>query len=406
MLNFLITSAYAQGSGDLPSSGGFGGPAGELLILAIACVAFLALVKVFSRWPKAEPWLLAAAIAAFIPLASFLLFMVTGGAANHYETAPGVVIASLVLGVVWCLAKTKTSWLGVPAAGKSATGSFAGASLLLIVPMALFWLFEFRNILQVLYTAEGRFLLACIVAYAVGCTWWFLQTGSLRLKSGSGDRLDEITGSEQLSSRRKPRVSNAPPARDLEREVPGMDQHAGTRIVPAVTAPIQSESLPTQPGAHSKIFISYRRQDSADITGRIYDRLIQRFGKEQIFKDVDSIPLGVDFREHLNRMVGNCDVVLAVMGDRWLTADDPDRKRRLDDPKDFVRIELEAALERKIPVIPVLVREAQMPKEKELPAALAALAYRNGIAVRTDPDFHHDMDRLIAGVESHFSNRS
>ena len=105
-------------------------------------------------------------------------------------------------------------------------------------------------------------------------------------------------------------------------------------------------------------------------------------------------------------MVGNCDVVLAVMGDRWLTADDPDRKRRLDDPKDFVRIELEAALERKIPVIPVLVREAQMPKEKELPAALAALAYRNGIAVRTDPDFHHDMDRLIAGVESHFSNRS
>jgi len=346
---------------------------------------------------------MAAALAAFIPLASLLLFMVTGGAANHYETAPWVVIAALTLGIIWCLAKTRTSWLGAQAAGKPATGSFAGASLLLMAPMAFFWLFQFRNIYQVLYTAEGLFLLACIVAYAVGCTWWFVHTRSLRLETGSGDRRDEITGNEQLSTTREPRAREAP-SRTREPEVPGMDQT--TRIAPATTAPIESESRPLPLGAHSKIFISYRRQDSADITGRIYDRLIQRFGKEQIFKDVDSIPLGVDFREHLNRMVGNCDVVLAVMGDRWLTADDPDRNRRLDDPKDFVRIELEAALERKIPVIPVLVREAQMPEERELPAALAALAYRNGIAVRTDPDFHHDMDRLIVGVESHLSNRS
>ena len=373
------------------------------MLLAIACLAFLSLVKLFSRWPKTEPWLMAAALAAFIPLASLLLFMVTGGAANHYETAPWVVIAALTLGIIWCLAKTRTSWLGAQAAGKPATGSFAGASLLLMAPMAFFWLFQFRNIYQVLYTAEGLFLLACIVAYAVGCTWWFVHTRSLRLETGSGDRRDEITGNEQLSTTREPRAREAP-SRTREPEVPGMDQT--TRIAPATTAPIESESRPLPLGAHSKIFISYRRQDSADITGRIYDRLIQRFGKEQIFKDVDSIPLGVDFREHLNRMVGNCDVVLAVMGDRWLTADDPDRNRRLDDPKDFVRIELEAALERKIPVIPVLVREAQMPEERELPAALAALAYRNGIAVRTDPDFHHDMDRLIVGVESHLSNRS
>ena len=153
----------------------------------------------------------------------------------------------------------------------------------------------------------------------------------------------------------------------------------------------------------NRIFISYRRHDSADVTGRIYDRLIQRFGKDQIFKDVDSIPLGVDFREHLGGVVGSCNLVLAVIGDQWLGASAGGDTRRLDDSKDFVRIELESALERKIPVIPLLVRGALVPNEGELPPSLAPLAYRNGIAVRSDPDFHRDMDRLIAGLEAHLS---
>lgn len=137
------------------------------------------------------------------------------------------------------------------------------------------------------------------------------------------------------------------------------------------------------------------------MVGRIYDRLVERFGKQQVFKDVDSIPLGVDFRKHLQKIVGSCDIFLAVMGDHWLETGGAAGKKRLDDPKDFVRIELEAALQRDIPVVPVLVRNARVPEESELPVTLAALAYRNGMAVRPDPDFHRDMDRLIEGVQSH-----
>jgi formylglycine-generating enzyme required for sulfatase activity len=143
----------------------------------------------------------------------------------------------------------------------------------------------------------------------------------------------------------------------------------------------------------SKVFISYRRDDSADVAGRIYDRLIARFGTGNVFKDVDSIPLGIDFRQHLTR---------AVIGRDWLRITNEAGQRRLDDPRDFVRIEIEAALQRDIPVIPLLVQRASMPAEEELPESLRGLAYRNGIAVRADPDFHRDMDRLIGQMERLF----
>ena len=146
------------------------------------------------------------------------------------------------------------------------------------------------------------------------------------------------------------------------------------------------------------IFISYRRDDSADIAGRIYDRLVQKFGREVIFKDVDTIPFGVDFRKHLNDAVEKCSVLLAVIGRQWLNMPNEAGKRRLDNPADFVRIEIEAALERNIPVVPLLVRGASMPKPGDLPSCLENLAYRNGLPVRSDPDFHRDMDRLIAGL--------
>ena len=184
---------------------------------------------------------------------------------------------------------------------------------------------------------------------------------------------------------------------------------------PPLLAPSASHARETQVASESsvdslsqrrKIFLSYRREDSADVVGRIYDRLVERFGKEQVFKDVDSIPLGVDFRKHLVQMVGSCDILLIVIGVNWLTADHPGGKKRLDDVKDFVRIELEAALQRNIPLIPILVHGAQVPEEGELPTTLAALAYRNGMAVRSDPDFHRDMNRLIEGIQSHLFNNS
>ncbi len=145
----------------------------------------------------------------------------------------------------------------------------------------------------------------------------------------------------------------------------------------------------------SKILISYRREDSADVTGRIYDRLIQQFGQEAIFKDVDSIPLGVDFRIYLDEQVAKCEVFLAVIGRDWMKKRGSKGKSRLDDPGDFVRIEIESALKRQIPVIPVLVSGASIPPAERLPTSVQDLSYRNGIAVRVDPDFHRDMDRLI-----------
>jgi len=149
------------------------------------------------------------------------------------------------------------------------------------------------------------------------------------------------------------------------------------------------------------IFISYRRSDSADNAGRIYDRLVEEFGEDPIFKDVDSIPLGSDFKEYLNQKVSECNVLLAIIGDRWLDASDETGKKRLEDPDDFVRVEIESALDKGIPVIPLLVRGAQMPVEEDLPPSLRKLVYRNGLQIRPDPDFHHDMDRLVSAVDKY-----
>ncbi len=148
----------------------------------------------------------------------------------------------------------------------------------------------------------------------------------------------------------------------------------------------------------SKILISYRREDSADVTGRIYDRLIQVF-PQSVFRDVDSIPLGVDFRTYLDEQVAKCDVFLAVIGRDWMKAKGRKGKSRLEDPSDFVRIEIESALKRQIPVIPVLVGGAKIPEAQRLPTSIQDVSYRNGIVVRPDPDFHKDMDRLIAHLK-------
>lgn len=147
------------------------------------------------------------------------------------------------------------------------------------------------------------------------------------------------------------------------------------------------------------IFISYRRNETSDVTGRLYDRLIQQFGTGHIFKDVDSIPLGVDFKEYLDEVVSKCKVLIAVIGKNWLNAKTTNGQFSLEDARDFLRIEIESALKRNIPVIPALVQGARIPREDELPPSLKNLTYRNGIPIRSDPDFHKDVDRLISGLE-------
>jgi hypothetical protein len=148
------------------------------------------------------------------------------------------------------------------------------------------------------------------------------------------------------------------------------------------------------PPAPGRIFISYRREETAYPAGWLYDRLAHRFADGQVFKDVDSIELGDDFVEVISSAVGSCDVLLALIGDRWLTITDEDGQRRLDDPNDFVRLEIEAALTRNVRVIPILVEGARMPRAAELPPSLARLVRRQALELNP-ARFDFDTGRLL-----------
>ena len=147
-----------------------------------------------------------------------------------------------------------------------------------------------------------------------------------------------------------------------------------------------------------RIFISYRRDDSAGYAGRIYDRLATHFGKDAIFMDVDTIAAGLDFVEVLENAVQSCDVLVALIGRQWLNIKDAAGKRRLDNPQDFVRIEVTAALNRGIRVIPVLVDGTPMPNSDQLPSDLKLLARRNAVPV-SHYSFHNDANRLIEQLD-------
>jgi hypothetical protein len=147
------------------------------------------------------------------------------------------------------------------------------------------------------------------------------------------------------------------------------------------------------------IFISYRREDSAGFAGLIYDRLTQRLGRESVFFDVDNIPVGLDFVDVLSERIEQCDALIAIIGRNWLTSADRRDRRRLDDPNDFVRIEIEAALHRNVPVIPVLVDGAVMPQANDLPDSLKKLVHRKGIEI-SHARFNADVERLTRALSS------
>jgi SIR2-like domain/TIR domain len=146
-----------------------------------------------------------------------------------------------------------------------------------------------------------------------------------------------------------------------------------------------------------RIFISYRRRDTEWPAARLYELMVENFDSEQVFKDVDSIDPGDDFVQRVTAAVRSCDVLLALIGPQWLTITNENGQRRLDNPKDLVRVEIETALKlKKIRVIPILVLPAQMPREDELPAPLAPLVRRN--AVEISPQ-RFDTERLIETVQ-------
>jgi TIR domain len=153
------------------------------------------------------------------------------------------------------------------------------------------------------------------------------------------------------------------------------------------------------------VFVSYRREESGYAAGRLADRLIDRFGVEQVFIDVETIEPGADFAEAISRAVDACLVLVAVIGPGWLAAADEQGGRRLDDPDDLVRLEIGAALARQVRVIPVLVEGAVMPRRTDLPDSLAALARRNAFRIRHE-SFRDDAGRLVSAIERVLAGRS
>jgi hypothetical protein len=145
------------------------------------------------------------------------------------------------------------------------------------------------------------------------------------------------------------------------------------------------------------VFISYRRKDSEGESGRLFDDLISHFGSESVFMDVSAIEPGRDFRKAIDQSVTTCSVLLAIIGLEWTELRDPLGRRRLEDPNDFVRLELASALRRDIPVIPVLVRGAKMPDIEQLPPDLKELVYRNAVEL-THARWKSDVQLLLRAL--------
>lgn len=144
-----------------------------------------------------------------------------------------------------------------------------------------------------------------------------------------------------------------------------------------------------------KIFLSYRRQDSSAEAGRLYDHLEEVFGKINVVKDVMSFQPGEDFVKAIDQSLQESSVLLALIGNEWVNAIGSSGSRRIDEPNDYVRREIESALKSNMRVIPILLGDTQMPDAKALPATIAKLAYINAARLRPDPDFKHDCQILI-----------
>jgi ankyrin repeat protein len=148
------------------------------------------------------------------------------------------------------------------------------------------------------------------------------------------------------------------------------------------------------------VFISYRRNDAAGSAGRVYDRLVDRLGRERVYRDVDSGQPGEDFVETIGRKVRECDVLLALIGPGWLRSVDEAGGWRLANEDDLVRVEIATALDRGIRVIPILLEGAKLPRAGDLPSSLAKLAHRNAVEVR-DTHFDQDVAQLLDNLASH-----
>ncbi len=205
------------------------------------------------------------------------------------------------------------------------------------------------------------------------------------------------------SKQPRPSVSrSAQPSRDISSR-----QNTSALSSPNVSpiAPLAAKPLIKIPSG--SIFISYRRDDSQSITDRIYDRLKVAFGSDAIFKDVDSIPAGMDFRKVIDKALQQSQVMLVVVGRQWANIGAENGGRpRLFEENDLVRLEVEKALlNSRVMTIPILVHSAHLPTTDQLPPSLQELVYRNALPVRNDPDFDRDIERLIESLRQHIRSR-
>ena len=166
------------------------------------------------------------------------------------------------------------------------------------------------------------------------------------------------------------------------------------RLIDGAAKPQQVRNAPP-----NSVFISYRRADSGHAVDRLFERLVTALDPGTVFKDVESIPPGSDFRRHIRDSLGQCKVFVCVIGTAW-EGTATDGTSRLDDPADFVRLEIETALERKIPFIPVFVDGVTGLGDRRLPDSLRDLPFLQAVPLRRDPDFNRDVTRIIEGIST------
>jgi hypothetical protein len=164
------------------------------------------------------------------------------------------------------------------------------------------------------------------------------------------------------------------------------------------------EIVPGKSKPAKGIFLCYRRTDSADVVGRIYDSLAGEFDRASLFKDVDNIPPGEAFAEYIQNFLRKTEFVLVVIGRDWLAANEKGSKR-LEEPDDYVRAEIETAILNNVSIIPVLVSGAPIPRKDDMPESIRMLSDLNAISVRPDPDYRRDIERLITHLKRECPSR-
>jgi len=170
---------------------------------------------------------------------------------------------------------------------------------------------------------------------------------------------------------------------------PARTKAAGLRSGSQVGLPSQPPAPPATPPVvqisrseqTSLVFLCYRREDTQDLADRLHERLVSVYGRARVFMDVDSVPLGVNFLAHIENQMRQCAVMLVLIGRNWLRVTDEEGRPRLADDDDHVRLEIATALKKGIPVVPLLVQDAAMPRSKDLPEDIRPLGLRNGMTL-------------------------